>query len=155
MGDLLSEHSAQLLVLGRVCLAVLLGAAVGVERELADKPAGLRTHMLVAGSAALLIGLGDFLVDHFGDPAQTDLLRLDPIRLMEALVTGIAFLGAGTIIRDRNDPDSVRGLTTAASILFTAIVGVAVAMSQYLLAVGATALVLLTLRLVALIGKRL
>lgn len=155
MLELLQTQLAELVVLGRVCLAALLGSVIGIERELADKPAGLRTHMLVAGSAALFVGLGDFLVDHFLKAQDEPLMRLDPIRLVEALVTGVAFLGAGTIIRDRREGHAVQGLTTAASILFTAIVGMAVALSLYTLAVGATLLVLLTLRAVAWVEHRL
>lgn len=153
MADYLRAHAPELVVLGRVCLAVVLGAAIGVERELAVKPAGLRTHMLVAGSAALFVGLGDALVALYAGTA--DVLRLDPIRLVDALITGIAFLGAGTIIRDRAEGHTVSGLTTAASVLFTAVVGVTVAAAQYLLAVGATLVLLLTLRVVALVERRL
>ena len=155
MDELWMTQRPELIALGRVGLAVLLGAAIGVEREVADKPAGLRTHMLVAGAAALMLSLGNFLVDHFSEGASASGLRLDPIRLIEAVVTGVAFLGAGTIIRDRNTGTAVRGLTTAASVLFTAVVGAAVSLSLYTLAVGATAVLLATLRLVGLLERRL
>lgn len=155
MDELWITQRAELIALGRVGLAVLLGAAIGVEREVADKPAGLRTHMLVAGAAALMLSLGKFLVEHFSEVSPASGLRLDPIRLIEAVVTGVAFLGAGTIIRDRSTGTAVRGLTTAASVLFTAVVGAAVALSLYTLAVGATAVLLATLRLVMRLERRL
>jgi putative Mg2+ transporter-C (MgtC) family protein len=62
-------------VLGEVVLAALLGALIGIDRELADKPAGLSTHMLVAGAAALLLGLSDTLVRHFALGTDIDLIR--------------------------------------------------------------------------------
>ncbi len=73
------------------------------------------------------------------------LVRSDPVRIIEAVVTGVSFLGAGTIVL-RRGKRQVEGLTTAASILFTAAVGVCVALSQVVLAIGATVLVLITLR---------
>jgi putative Mg2+ transporter-C (MgtC) family protein len=131
----------QIQILGYVILAMLLGGIIGAEREMADKPAGLRTHMLVAGSAALLVGLGDVLITHFSvDP---ELVRTDPIRIIEAVITGISFLGAGTIIRS-NTGNHIEGLTTAASLLFVAALGICVALSQFILAIGATALAFLT-----------
>jgi len=128
-------------VLGIVALAAFLGGLVGLEREIADKPAGLRTHMLVAASAALLVSLANVIVPNL--EINQELVRLDPIRIIEAVVTGISFLGAGTIIRQKS---GIEGLTTAASLLFVATLGVTVALSQFALAVGLTLLNLLILR---------
>lgn len=139
------ELLTDLKVLGHVAMAMTLGGFIGVERELADKPAGLRTHMLVAGAAALLVMLGQILIHRYGEQFGTELLRPDPVRIVEAIVTGIAFLGAGTIIR-QGAGHAVQGLTTAATLLFTAAVGVCVAAEELVLAIGATALVLITLR---------
>lgn len=139
--DLISD----LKVLGQVAIAMVLGGVIGAERELADKPAGLRTHMLVAGAAALLVLLGQILITSFSDRLGDQMMRPDPVRIVEAIVTGIAFLGAGTIIR-HGTGHAVQGLTTAATLLFTAAVGVAVASHEIILAIGATALALLTLR---------
>ena len=130
-------------LLALIAFAMFLGALIGFERELADKPAGLRTHMLVAGGATLLVSLGDPLINFFAMEGS-DVLRADPIRLIEAVITGISFLGAGTILR-RKDSAEVEGLTTAASLLFVAVVGICVALSELTLAVGATLLALLTL----------
>lgn len=135
-------HLPELVILGNVLLAMALGGVIGWEREVADKPAGFRTHMLVAGAAALFVIIGDILVDL--QINETGTIRTDPIRIVEAVITGVSFLGAGTIIQLRNR-DQVQGLTTGASLLFVAAVGISVAISQYVLAFGATVLVLLVL----------
>ncbi len=131
-------------IIGEVALAMLLGGVIGFERELADKPAGFRTQMLVAGAAALLVGLGDAMLLRFmADPKLN--ATGDPIRIVEAIITGISFLGAGTIFR-RDQSEQVQGLTTAASILFCAAVGISVALRQFVLALGVTVLALIVLR---------
>ena len=143
--EFIGLHRIQFQILAYVGLAMLLGAAIGLEREIEDKPAGLRTHMLVAGVAALLVSLGDVMVRHFDAGLGSELVRSDPVRVINAVITGVSFLGAGTIIR-RSSTRHVEGLTTAASILFAAAVGICVALSQLVLAVGVTVLVLITLR---------
>ncbi len=144
----------QLQIVGQVILAMILGAIMGLERENADKPAGLRTHMLVAGAAALFVALSTTAVQMFGMSLGDSVIRADPIRVMEAVITGISFLGAGTILR-HGAKRQVEGLTTAASILVAAGVGIAVALSQLILAVGVTILTLVTLRGVPFLEKRL
>jgi putative Mg2+ transporter-C (MgtC) family protein len=138
-------YQIQFQILTHVALAMLLGAAIGLEREIEDKPAGLRTHMLVVGAAALFVALSDVMIKHFDVVLGGELVRSDPIRIIQAVITGVSFLGAGTIIR-RSSTRQVEGLTTAASILFAAAVGVCAALSQLVLAGGVTALVLITLR---------
>jgi putative Mg2+ transporter-C (MgtC) family protein len=147
------EWTPQLQVLGEVVVAMVLGALVGFEREMAEKPAGLRTHMLVAGSAALLVGLVNTIVVKMGSWPNAAFLRADPIRVIEAVVTAVGFLGAGTILR-RSDGDHVQGLTTAASILLAAAVGISVALQQFVMAIGVTLLALITLRLVGWLEDR-
>lgn len=150
---------AQLEILLSIGLAMALGAAIGFERELVHKPAGLRTHMLVAGGAAFFISLGDVVIERFSATLGGGLVQSDPVRIIEAVITGVSFLGAGTIIVHRTDGSSparqVEGLTTAASILFAAAVGVSVALSQWMLAIGATLLVLITLRGLGFLQRRL
>ena len=88
---------AQAPVVGRIAFAMLLGGAIGLEREMKDRPAGFRTHMLVAGAAAMLTGMGDMmlaLAQHEGD----ERVQIDPFRLVEAVIAGVAFIGAGTMI---------------------------------------------------------
>ncbi len=132
-------------MLGKVALAMGLGALLGLERELAHKSAGLRTHMLVAGAAAMLVGLVDALLYRFLLPAASPLIRLDPVPVITAVVMAVGFLGAGTIIR-RPDGEHVEGLTTAAAMLFAASIGSASGLGQFALAIGATLLALATLR---------
>lgn len=143
----------QLEIIGEVALAMLLGGFIGFEREMADKPAGFRTQMLVAGAAALLVGLGDALLLRFLVEGKTN-VTADPIRIVEAIVTGISFLGAGTIFR-RDSSEQVKGLTTAASILLCAAVGISVALRQFILSIGVTVLALIVLRGLTGIEKRL
>ena len=101
--------------------------------------------MLVAGAAALLVTLGDVVTSQFHLDLGGQVIQADPIRIMEAVITGVSFLGAGTIIRSRAG-GHVEGLTTAASLLFAAAVGICAALWQIVLALGITALVLVTLR---------
>ncbi len=124
---------------------MLLGAVLGFEREFAHKPAGIRTHMLVAGSAALLVGLGYLLVERSLLENPREVIAADPIRIIQAIVIGVSFLGTGTIIR-RADRETVHGLTTAASLLMSSGIGIAVALNQEALGIGTTVLVAVVLR---------
>lgn len=143
----------QLEIVGEVALAMLLGGVIGFEREVADKPAGFRTQMLVAGAACLLVGLGDAMLLRFLAEGKTNVTG-DPIRIVEAIVAGVSFLGAGTIFR-KDASEQVQGLTTAASILLCAAIGISIALRQFVLAIGATILALLVLRGLTGIEKRL
>jgi putative Mg2+ transporter-C (MgtC) family protein len=141
-------------VLGEVALAMLLGGIVGAERELARKPAGFRTHMLVAGAAALLVGLAFSLVRTSMQSTWTDAVTADPIRILQAIVIGVSFLGGGTIFRDRSG-EEVHGLTTAASILMASGIGATVALRQFVLAIGVAVLVAIVLRALGVVEARL
>jgi putative Mg2+ transporter-C (MgtC) family protein len=123
---------------------MMLGGLIGIEREIKDKPAGLRTHMLMAGAGALLVILGRLTVGELSVQVGNNLVESDPVRIIGAVITGVSFLGAGTIIR-RSRNRQVEGLTTAASLLVTATIGMCVALSQWVVAVGVTSLVLITL----------
>jgi putative Mg2+ transporter-C (MgtC) family protein len=135
----------QFQILGELAIAMLLGATIGFEREFAQKPAGLRTHMMVCGAAALLVALGEVMLLRFATGDHKDLVESDPMRIVGAVITGVSFLGAGSIFR-RHDADHVEGLTTAASILLTAGIGMCVALRQWVLAIGATVMVVVVLR---------
>lgn len=143
----------QLAVLAATAYAMLLGGVIGFERELKNRPAGFRTHMLVAGAAALLVGLGDLLATHFSAQYPAQLLRVDPIRLIEAVVTAVGFLGAGAIFR-RAGGNSISGLTTAASLLMVATIGIAAGLHAQFLALGATLLTLGVLVVLAWVERR-
>jgi putative Mg2+ transporter-C (MgtC) family protein len=128
-------------VLARLALAGGLGAAIGFERELREREAGLRTHLLVClGSALFTIisayGFHEFLTS--GDAV----VRADPTRIAAQIVTGIGFLGAGAIIRQGI---SVRGLTTAATLWVAAAIGMAAGAGYYSGAVIGTVLTLVAL----------
>lgn len=128
------DMSTELQILGKVALAALLGGVVGLEREFAEKPAGLRTHMLVGATAALFVMLAAQMISSF---EPQDIVTVDPVRVIEAIVVGISFLGAGTIFKyTRQGEGIVEGLTTSASILAVAAMGIAVAMNAFVLAVG-------------------
>ncbi|HEY6930550.1 MAG TPA: MgtC/SapB family protein [Thermoanaerobaculia bacterium] len=138
------DLSQQLRLVLDVAIAMVLGSLIGLERELARKPAGLRTHMLVAGAAAMLVEGARGLLHQFVLPQTSTLVRFDPIPVITAVVTAVGFLGAGTIIRQRG-PEHVEGLTTAASMLLAATVGTSAALRQYVLAAGTTVLALIIL----------
>ena len=123
----------------RLFVAALLGGIIGLEREYREKAAGLRTHFLVALGSALFM-----IVSAYGfDGALTNSqMRLDVSRIAAQVVSGIGFIGAGTIIFQKN---SVHGLTTAACVWVTATIGLTCGAGMYLLAVSATLLVLIGL----------
>ena len=146
------DWEPQLRVVLDVAFAMLLGGFVGFEREMKDRPAGFRTHMLVGGAAALLVGVGRLamLESDFRDNAT---LQIDVLRLVEAVVAGVAFIGAGTIFATRGG-QAVAGITTAASLLMVAVVGVAVGFQFHVLATSVTALTLVVLTLLGLLDRR-
>ena len=153
MSELLAHWPQQLSVLLTTAYAMVLGGLIGWERELKDRPAGFRTHMLVAGASAMLVGLGDLLAVHFSAEDYRELVRVDPIRLIEAVVAAVGFLGAGAIFR-RSGGNSVSGLTTAASLLMVAAIGIAAGLRVHVLAFGATLLTLAVLLLLKWAEKR-
>ncbi|MGH9141821.1 MAG: MgtC/SapB family protein [Vicinamibacterales bacterium] len=116
----------------RLLLAAGLGAALGLEREYRQKPAGLRTNILIAIGSALFTILSISMTAGTGDPS----------RVAGQIVTGIGFLGGGAIMRNR---DTVHGMTTAATIWVNAAIGIACGVGQFQLAAGTTALTLIVL----------
>jgi putative Mg2+ transporter-C (MgtC) family protein len=133
--DLVEIH-----LLGRLALAALLGGLVGLERELSGKPAGLRTNLLICLGAALLmeLSIGVAALANVENAALGTPFRADPARIAAQIVSGIGFLGAGTILQSRGN---VIGLTTAATIWVVAAIGMAVGAQAYLVAIGSTLLV--------------
>ncbi|MEN8376750.1 MAG: MgtC/SapB family protein [Gemmatimonadota bacterium] len=145
-GALEALRSLRLDLLGRLVLAAALGGAIGIERELEGKPAGFRTNLLICVGAALLTELSVLMVDAAG-PAGAG----DPARIAAQIVSGIGFLGAGTIIQARG---TVSGLTTAATLWVVAAIGIAVGAGAWGEAIGATALVVAALVLLGRFERR-
>jgi putative Mg2+ transporter-C (MgtC) family protein len=138
-------------VLLRLALAAGLGAAVGLERELREREAGLRTHLLVSLGSALFTITSAYGFHAFLASGQS-VVRADPTRIAAQIVTGIGFLGAGAIIRQGL---SVRGLTTAATLWVVAAIGLASGAGYYSAAVTTTVLVLLSLWPLRLLAYRM
>lgn len=141
METVIGEKDVSILI--RVLVGVLLAGVLGWEREAAGKAAGLRTHILVGVAGVLFTVIGEFMAVSFR--AYGDHVRFDAANLLGAIVTGISFLGAGTIIFRKNS-GNVDGLTTAAGILTTVAIGILVGMERYFLAVVSTAIVFVVLR---------
>ena len=126
--------STELEIVLRLLLATALGAGIGYQRERANKPAGLRTHVLISLGSALFTVVSIF---GFGG-------GVDPARVAAGVVTGIGFIGAGVIFRGMRG-DHVMGLTTAASIWATASIGLAAGVGMYLIATVVAAITVLVL----------
>lgn len=139
--------SETLMLFGRLALAVFLGAFIGIERELAHKPAGVRTHGLVALGAALFTIISKYAFREFwGLPG------FDPSRIASQVVVGVGFMGAGIIIFNQS---RVRGLTTAAGLWVSAAIGMATGFGLFALAVFATILALIVFVVLWFVGDRL
>lgn len=139
----------ELWILGRLVVAIILGGLIGYEREITGKEAGLRTHMLVALGSTLFVSFTDLFLHDAAliappPPAGNLRIQIEPIATVEAIVTGISFLGAGMIFVSQRNTE-VKGLTTAASVWVTAAVGIAVGLDRYILAVGTTILIVVIL----------
>lgn len=136
--DLGVLHLEPLEIAFRLVCAMILGLIVGLEREYTHRPAGMRTHILVAlGSCAVML-TGQMIFAQYQSYGATP----DPARLAAQVIAGVGFLGAGTIMRDGA---SVKGLTTAASLWGVACLGIAVGGGYYVIALVGTILVILTL----------
>lgn len=132
-------------IVARLLGAVFFCGLIGLEREARARPAGLRTHMLV-GLAAALYSL--IMLEMIAEAdSYSDRVAMDPLRLLSAVTSGVAFLAAGLIVFARG---KVRGLTTGASLWLTAAIGVGAGMGMWLLAVMSTVLALVIIRLVKL-----
>lgn len=132
MSELIATFRLDLLL--KLVLAVVLGGAIGLEREIAGKPAGLRTNILICMGAALITDVSIKITE--GHLPGTNIG--DPSRLAAQIVTGIGFIGAGTIMQARG---TITGLTSAATIWVVAAIGIAIGAGRFLEAVGAGLLV--------------
>jgi len=145
---------SELSILLHVFLASGLSGLIGLEREKTDKPAGVRTNMLVGGAVALLVTLGETIVVRFYELGLTEVVSADPTRIIHAIIVGISFIGAGMVLQIQEEY-RIKYLTTAATILFSSGIGIAVALNQYLLAGGVTAFILFVNYLLGIITTKL
>lgn len=148
MHHILSELDTDIII--RVFVAVLLGSFIGIERELTNKWAGLRTHILVCLGSAIFT-----ILSIYGFPAMSPLghpyTSFDPSRIAAQILTGIGFIGGGTVLR--HGP-TVHGLTTAATLWVSASIGMAVGAGMYKIAVLATVLSVITLVCVGFVERK-
>jgi putative Mg2+ transporter-C (MgtC) family protein len=134
-------------ILTRLVFAFLLGGVIGFEREKKGRSAGLRTHILVCAGSCLIMLVSLYMYELFGTK-----VALDPARIAAGVITGIGFLGAGTIIRSAQE---VRGLTTAASVWISAAIGLAVGCGFFSGAFITTVMAVITLYLLKPLEKKL
>lgn len=132
-------------------LVVLLSGLIGFEREARQRPAGLKTHMVVGLSAWLLVNLGLKVTDQFIGARS---VTADPIRIVQAIIYGISFIGAGTIFQ-AGPRNRILGLTTAASLLATTSIAIAVGFGERILAAAVTAMILIVLVVFGAVERRL
>src|SRR6266508_3499305 len=140
-----------LVIIGRVAGALVIGAMIGFERTFHGRPAGFRTHSLVCIASAILMIVTVYQNQWMTLP-EHDAIRTDPTRMAQGIMTGIGFLGAGVIFKEGL---TVRGLTTAASIWVTAAIGILVGIGLYYVAAIGTAATLAVLAAFRLLELRL
>ncbi|MGI8543853.1 MAG: MgtC/SapB family protein [Aridibacter sp.] len=141
------DYNSILLDLGiilRIVVVIALAGFLGWERESSGKSAGFRTHMLVGIGSVLFVAIGEIFVENYRHFNEN--MRFDPIRIIEAIVTGISFIGAG-IIFVAKEKGVVKNLTTAASIWTTSAIGMIVGLQRYFLAFISTIIIFAVLRL--------
>ena len=124
-------------LIGRIVISMVLGAIIGFERELTHKPAGFRTHIFISMGACLFTIASLYFI-----PQNFD-ANIDSTRIAAGIVTGTAFIGAGSIIATRGD---IKGITTASSIWITGAIGLLLGLGSYLLPIVTTILTFIVLR---------
>ena len=134
-------HNSELNIFIDIIIASILAMVVGLEREKANKAAGIRTNMIVAGFTCLIISIQPALINFIQGSFSNKMIDIDPIRVLQAVIVGLSFIGAGTIIKSP-DQKHVTGLTTAATLLYSLGIGICVSIHYYLLAVCLTVFIL-------------
>ena len=132
-------YDEKISVMLRLGLAALMGALLGWERGRSEKPADIRTMILIGAGAAMFTLLGERMIDAGGDEA---IIRADPTRVLSYIISGVGFLGAGAILHSKR---SVKGLTTAASIWTVAAIGAACGVGEFMIAFFLFAIAFITL----------
>lgn len=137
-----------IVVLERLIVGVIVGGLVGYEREFKNSPAGFRTHILVCLGATIISLIAEYDLQKImiiaQNPMYAEVLKVDTARLGAQVISGVGFLGAGTILRDKG---SVRGLTTAATLWIVACLGLAVGRGLYALSLTAALIIFIILSL--------
>jgi len=137
-----------IVVLERLIVGVIVGGLVGYEREFKNSPAGFRTHILVCLGATIISLIAEYELQKImiiaQNPMYAEVLKVDTARLGAQVISGVGFLGAGTILRDKG---SVRGLTTAATLWTVACLGLAVGRGLYALSITAALIIFIILSL--------
>ncbi|HAR85148.1 MAG TPA: methyltransferase [Clostridium sp.] len=137
-----------IVVLERLIVGVIIGGLVGYEREFKNSPAGFRTHMLVCLGATIISLIAEYDLQKImiiaQNPMYAEVLKVDTARLGAQVISGVGFLGAGTILRDKG---SVRGLTTAATLWIVACLGLAVGRGLYALSLTSAVIIFIILSL--------
>jgi len=128
----------------KLLLSAFLGGLIGLEREMHARAAGLRTHILVATGSTLIMMVSHYMFILYQHQTASTIVRLDPARIAAMTITGIGFLGAGTIIQSK---EIIRGLTTAACLWVIAAVGLAVGCGFYIPAITTSVIALVALYL--------
>ncbi|MCP4254906.1 MAG: MgtC/SapB family protein [Candidatus Scalindua sp.] len=139
-------------VLGKLLIAAILGGTIGWERHRRGRPAGLRTHLLVCIGVTLMMLVSEHIFVQYQSHGHNSILRVDPARIAAQVVTGIGFLGAGTIMRSKA---SIRGLTTAASLWVVAGIGLAVGSGFIVPAIFTTVIAIAILTLNSLVERKM
>ncbi len=137
-----------IVVLERLIVGVIVGGLVGYEREFKNSPAGFRTHILVCLGATIISLITEYDIQKMmiiaQNPMYSEVIKVDIARLGAQVISGVGFLGAGTILRDKG---SVRGLTTAATLWIVACLGLAVGRGLYALSLTAAVIIFIILSL--------
>lgn len=140
--DISTIHSTPLTLIIKLLLAAAAGALIGMEREKHGRPAGLRTHLLVALASCLMMIISETFYLKYEEIPGTSILRIDPSRIAAQIVAGIGFIGAGVILKDGL---TVRGLTTAACLWLAAAIGMGFGMGLYLPTITGTLIGIISL----------
>ncbi|WP_456276044.1 MgtC/SapB family protein [Bacillus sp. AK128] len=152
-GGLSIINQEMIIILQRLTVIILLSGLIGFEREIKNHPAGLRTHILVGTGSCLLMLLSLYGFEHFISSYENGIIKVDPGRIPSYVISGIGFLGAGTIIVQGGG--SVKGLTTAASIWLVAGIGLVIGAGMFFAGTVTTGIVLFTLFFLNKLEKKL
>jgi putative Mg2+ transporter-C (MgtC) family protein len=131
----METYFSQLWMLLDIMFAAILCSILGGEREKMDKPAGLRTNMIVGSISCFFVAISPDLSQFLIKNTEPDQLSMDAIRILQAIIVGVSFIGAGTILKSKNK-NNVRNLTTASTLLYSAGIGISVALHLYVTAIG-------------------